>query len=244
MNTQIEEKRPAPPRAKAKPVAAFSCYDAGKPISSCEKLVVKNPFTSRSAGAGRLAGATDVEMAVAAGLASRDRFTRFQRSQVPERARQSLEQRREELAMLITSESGLCLRETRYEVGRAVEVLRYAAIEALRDDGEIFSCDISPQGKARKIFTLREPLSLALAITPFNHPLNQVVHKLAPAVAVGAPLILKPSSKTPLAAIRFTELLYEAGLPGSLLSVLLGPNEDLAEQLVKAPRVELVTFTG
>jgi aldehyde dehydrogenase (NAD+) len=125
-----------------------------------------------------------------------------------------------------------------------VEVLRSAAIEALRDDGEIFSCDTSPQGKARKIFTLREPLSLALAITPFNHPLNQVVHKVAPAIAVGTPLILKPSSKTPLAAIRFAELLYEAGLPGSLLSVLLGTNEDLAEQLVKDPRVEIVTFTG
>jgi aldehyde dehydrogenase (NAD+) len=244
MNTQIEEKRSAPVRAKAKPVDAFSCYVAGKPISSREKLVVKNPYTCRPAGEVRLAGAREVEMAIAAALDYRDQLTRYQRSQILERARQSLEQRREEMAMLITSESGLCLRETRYEVGRALEVLRSAAIEALRDDGEIFSCDTSPQGKARKIFTLREPLSLALAITPFNHPLNQVVHKVAPAIAVGAPLILKPSSKTPLAAIRFAELLYEAGLPGSLLSVLLGPNEDLAEQLVKDPRVELVTFTG
>jgi len=114
----------------------------------------------------------------------------------------------------------------------------------LRDDGQVFSGDVSPQGKARKIFTLREPVSLVLAITPFNHPLNQVVHKVAPAVAVGAPLILKPSSKTPLSAIRFVELLYEAGLPVALLSILLGPNETVTTTLVEDPRVELISFTG
>jgi len=123
-------------------------------------------------------------------------------------------------------------------------LLRFAAMEALRDDGEVFSCDISPQGKARKIFTLREPVSLVVAITPFNHPLNQVAHKLAPAIAAGAPVILKPSEKTPLTALRFAELLYEAGLPGPMLSVLLGPTDEVAVPLVKDPRVELVTFTG
>jgi len=114
----------------------------------------------------------------------------------------------------------------------------------LRDDGQIFSGDVSPQGKARKIFTLREPLALMAAITPFNHPLNQVVHKVAPAVAVGAPVILKPATVAPLTAIRFVELMYEAGLPPHMLSVLLGPNEEVAEFLVRDPRVELITFTG
>src|SRR5690606_14711058 len=121
------------------------------------------------------------------------------------------------------AESGLCIREARYETGRALDVLNFAAREALRDDGQTFSCDISAHGKARKIFTLREPLDLAVAITPFKHPLNQVVHQLAPAIAAGTPVILKPSETTPLTAIRFTELLYEAGLPGYMLSVLLGP---------------------
>ena len=95
-------------------------------------------------------------------------------------------------------------------------------MEALRDDGQTFSCDIAPGGKARKIFTLREPLALVAAITPFNHPLNQVAHKIAPAIAAGAPMILKPSEKTPLTAVRLVELLYEAGLPGRMLSCIHG----------------------
>src|SRR5262249_51240987 len=131
-----------------------------------------------------------------------------------------------------------------YETGRSHDVLMFAAIESLKDDGQTFSCDISPHGKARKIFTLREPLSLALCITPFNHPLNQVVHKVAPAVAVGTPVILKPSEKTPLTAIKFTELLYEAGLPHYMLSTLLGPVNEVVELLVKEPRIDLVSFTG
>ncbi|HMH35154.1 MAG TPA: aldehyde dehydrogenase family protein, partial [Puia sp.] len=99
-------------------------------------------------------------------------------------------------------------------------------------------------GKSRKIFTLREPLSLAVCITPFNHPLNQVVHKVAPAIAAGTPVILKPSEKTPLTAIKFTELLYEAGLPAHMLSTLLGPTQEIAAFLVKDPRVDIVSFTG
>ncbi len=244
METQIQEKKPRSQKARAKSNKDFSCYVAGKPVSSGERLIVNNPYTNQPAGAVGLAWLREAEMAIVAALEYRDKPTRFERSQVLERTRQLLEKRREEFALLITSESGLCLRDTRYEVGRALEVLRWPAMEALLDDGQVFSGDISPQGKPRKIFTLREPVSLVLAITPFNHPLNQVVHKVAPAVAVGAPLILKPSSKTPLTAIRFTELLYEAGLPGGLLSVLLGPNETLTTALVEDPRVELISFTG
>ncbi|GIT06205.1 MAG: hypothetical protein CM1200mP29_16160 [Verrucomicrobiota bacterium] len=91
-----------------------------------------------------------------------------------------------------------------------------------RDDENIFSCDAAKNGQARKIFTMREPLRLVAAITPFNHPLNQVAHKLAPAIAAGVPVLLKPSSKTPLTAIRLTELLYEAGLPSAMLSTFVG----------------------
>src|SRR5690606_33100565 len=106
------------------------------------------------------------------------------------------------------------------------------------------SCDISPTGKARKIFTLREPLSLVAAITPFNHPLNQVAHKLAPAVAAGAPVLLKPSEKTPLSAVRLVELLYEAGLPGWMLSCVHGSLDGVTRPMIRDERVDLVTFTG
>ena len=177
-------------------------------------------------------------------LASPELLTRYQRSQILSRARDLLDKRRAEFAHLITIESGLCLRESRYEVGRACDVFSFAASEALRDDGQTFSCDITPTGKPRKIFTLREPISLVGAITPFNHPLNQVAHKLAPAIAAGVPVILKPSEKTPLTAVRLTELLFEAGLPGSLLSCVHGAVDEVARPLIRDPRVELISFTG
>lgn len=223
---------------------SLPCYVAGTPVRGSAVLSIRNPFHGNVVGGVRLAGRDDAEAAIRAGLGAPKDFSRFKRSQVLEKARTALEGRREEFADLITSESGLCLRESRYEVGRALDVLHFAAIEALRDDGQIFSCDISAQGKARKIFTTREPLTLALAITPFNHPLNQVAHKVCPAVAAGTPLILKPSEKTPLTAIRFVELLYECGLPPAMLSVLLGPTEQIAAPLVQDERIELVAFTG
>jgi len=211
----------------------LSCYVAGKPIASNQPLRVNDPYSGKAVGSVALAGREQTDAAIVSALNWREPLTRFQRSRILEKARQLLETRNEEFARLITAESGLCLRETRYEVGRALDVLRFAAMETVRDDGQIFSCDVSPQGKARKIFTLREPLNCSVCITPFNHPLNQVAHKLAPAIAAGTPVILKPSEKTPLTAIKFAELLYEAGLPGPMLSVLLGPAAEVAEPLVQ-----------
>ncbi|MCC6232674.1 MAG: phosphonoacetaldehyde dehydrogenase [Verrucomicrobiales bacterium] len=222
----------------------FASYLAGTKIQSTRTQEVRCPFDQRLAGTVGLANRDHVAAAIEAALHPGPALTRYQRHEVLEKTRVLLESRREEVARLITSESGLCLRETRYEVGRASDVLRFAAIEALRDDGQIFSCDVSPQGKARRIFTLREPLPVVAAITPFNHPLNQVAHKVAPAIAAGAAVILKPASKVPLSAVRFCELLYEAGLPGWMLSVLVGPASEIADPLVRDPRIPLVTFTG
>jgi putative phosphonoacetaldehyde dehydrogenase len=216
----------------------------GKPVAGNGDLVVRNPYHGAEAGTVRLASRKDAEAAVLAAREFRNTPTRYDRFQILEKTRSALEARREEFALGITSEAGLALREARYEVGRTLDVLRFAAVEALRDDGQIFSADVSPQGKARKIFTTREPLLCAVAITPFNHPLNQVAHKVAPAIAAGTPLILKPSEKTPLTALRFADLLYGAGLPGPMLSVLLGPTSDVAEALVRHPDVDLVAFTG
>jgi phosphonoacetaldehyde dehydrogenase len=223
----------------------FSSLIAGKPAAGAGGFViVRSPHSGAEAGRVAAASRPDVEAAVAAARAFRDTPNRHERSKILDLTRATLEAQREEFARLITSESGLALRETRYEVGRAIEVLRWAAMEALRDDGQIFSADISSQGKARKIFTTREPLRCAVAITPFNHPLNQVAHKVAPAIAAGTPLVLKPSEKTPLTAFRFAELLYAAGLPGPMLSVLVGPTNAVAEPLVCHPEVDLVAFTG
>ena len=217
---------------------------AGKAAGGGSFIVARSPYNGAEAGRVAAASRQDVEAAVAAARAFRDTPSRYERSRILDSTRAALESEREDFARLITSESGLALRETRYEVGRTLEVLRCAAMEALRDDGQIFSTDVSPQGKARKIFTTREPLRCAAAITPFNHPLNQVAHKVAPAIAAGTPLVLKPSEKTPLTAFKFAQLLYAAGLPGPMLSVLVGPTSEVAEPLVRHPAVDLVAFTG
>ena len=221
-----------------------SCYVAGKKIESEKTLEVRSPYDKRLVGTVALANASHAEQAIEAALKGGQKLTRYDRFSILDKARQLLIERRDEFAKIISAESGLAIREAIYETGRAHDVLMFAAMESLKDDGQIFSCDISPQGKARKIFTTRDPLSLALCITPFNHPLNQVAHKIAPAIAVGTPVILKPSEKTPLTAIKFTELLYDAGLPHYMLSLLLGPTNEIAEPLVKDPRVEIVSFTG
>jgi len=207
-------------------------------------LVIRSPYDSRIVGKVPLANHAHTHDAIQAALKGGKKLSRYDRYSILEKTRQLLIERKEEFARTISAESGLAISEARYETGRAHDVLLFAAIECLKDDGQVFSCDISPSGKARKIFTLREPLKLAVAITPFNHPLNQVAHKIIPAIAAGTPVILKPSEKTPLTAIKFTELLYEAGLPHYMLSVLLGPTRDVAEVLVKDERVDLVSFTG
>ena len=217
---------------------------SGKPVAGKNVLEVRNPYDGSRVGTVRLATGVDLETAVKNAREFTATPTRFERAEILEKTRTALTARREQMARLMTRESGLCLRETRYEIGRTLDVLRFAAMEALRDDGQIFSADISPQGKARKIFTTREPLRCAAAITPFNHPLNQVAHKVAPAIAAGTPMILKPSEKTPLAALKLAELLYAAGLPPAMLSVLLGPTREIAEAIVKHPGVEVLAFTG
>ena len=225
-------------------ILKLSSLIAGEPVLSGKQLAVTSPYDGRLVGTVEMAGLSDTQAAIDTALKGGKVLTRYERYSVLDKARTLLLERKEAFAQLITAESGLCITEARYEIGRAHDVLLFASMECLKDDGQVFSCDISPNGKQRKIFTLREPLRLAVAITPFNHPLNQVAHKIAPALAAGTPVILKPSEKTPLTAIRFVELLYEAGLPTYMLSVLLGDTKNVAEALVQAPDVDLVSFTG
>lgn len=220
------------------------CYINGDPVTSDTSLDVTYPYTGEVVGTVPMLDRRHIEQTIGSAIASPPKLTRYDRYEILNKARDLVGEHADELANLIRMEAGLCMRETRYEVGRARDVLQFAAMEALRDDGQTFSCDVSPQGKARKIFTLREPLQLAVAITPFNHPLNQVAHKVAPAIAAGTPMVLKPSEKTPLTAIRFAQLLYEAGLPGSMLNVVMGPIDEFVQPLYQDDRAELVSFTG
>ena len=219
-------------------------YICGEAITTDRKFDVYYPYDNSLSGTVSVIDRSQLEDAITGALGGSEPLSRYERSEILNKVKDLLTDQAEQFAHLIRLESGLCMRETRYEVGRTQDVLQFAAIEALRDDGQIFSCDISPQGKSRKIFTQRDPLKLAAAITPFNHPLNQVAHKVAPAIAAGTPIMVKPSIKTPLTAIRFAELFYEAGLPGWMLSVFAGEIDEVVEPMIRDERVQLVTFTG
>lgn len=220
-------------------------YIAGQAVETGAILEVRYPYDGSLTGTTAMVGREHLDAAIRAALEPANKpLARHERSTILREAAGLLASRREEFARLITRETGLCMKESRYETGRTSDVLEFAAMEALRDDGQIYSCDISPMGKSRRIFTTRYPISLAAAITPFNHPLNQVAHKLAPAIASGAPVILKPSERTPLTALKFAALLYESGLPGWMLSMFTGTVEDVINPMIEDPRTEAVTFTG
>jgi aldehyde dehydrogenase (NAD+) len=218
---------------------------AGERLDSGRRFEVRYPYTNEVIATVAMAGVADVQRALQAAQSFRPRLTRYERYRILTRAGEIIAARREEIARLITLESGLCLRDSLYEVGRASDVLLFAAHQALADDGEVFSCDLTPHGKSRKVYTLREPLlGVITAITPFNHPLNQVIHKVAPALATNNRIVVKPSEKTPLAALLLADVLYEAGLPPPMLSVIAGDPREIAAEMLTSPAVDLVTFTG
>jgi putative phosphonoacetaldehyde dehydrogenase len=154
-------------------------------------------------------------------------------------------ERVDEIARLITAESGLSINDAVYEAGRVSDVLLFGAQEVLKDDGQIFSCDLTHHGKQRRVYTQRSPLlGVITAITPFNHPMNQVAHKVIPSVATNNRMVLKPSEKVPFSAIYLTQLLYEAGLPEPMLQVITGDPREIADEMLTHPHVDLITFTG
>jgi putative phosphonoacetaldehyde dehydrogenase len=204
-----------------------------------------NPYTGERVGRAAKASRAQVEQALAYAQAYRSDLSRHERASILRGAAGLLAARADEAAQLITAESGLSLQDSRYEVGRVLDVLAFGAIEALRDDGQVFACDLTAQGKRRKVVTMREPLlGVICAITPFNHPMNQVAHKVVPAIASNNRLVLKPSEKVPLSALWFADLLMEAGLPSPMLQVLTGDPAEIGEALLTDARVELITFTG
>jgi putative phosphonoacetaldehyde dehydrogenase len=207
-------------------------------------LPVHSPYSGELVGEAPVADAAAVRSMLDAGAAHREQLSRHERSQILFAVADTLAARRDELAALITAESGLCLKDTRHEVGRSVDVFRFAAIEALRDDGESFAGDISAHGRDRRAHTLRVPVRLVAAITPFNHPLNQVAHKLAPAIAAGAPIVLKPSEKTPLSALALIGAIREAGLPAAAAQIVCGSPPEILDAFLAHEAVEVISFTG
>src|SRR5687768_8409584 len=218
---------------------------AGEKVHRDRVIEVRFPYTGEVVATVPKATLEDVKRAFRIAREYKPKLTRYERYKILMRAGEIIAGRRDEIARLITLEAGLCLKDSTYEVGRASDVLLFAANQALVDDGQVFSCDLTHHGKSRKVYTLREPLLGAIsAITPFNHPLNQVIHKVAPAVATNSRMVLKPTEKTPLAALTLADVLYEAGLPPQMLSVLTGDPKEIADEMITNPDADLVTFTG
>jgi putative phosphonoacetaldehyde dehydrogenase len=229
----------------ATPVRHEAMRIAGKRIDLAERIEVFNPYDNQVVGTVPAARPEHVRDAFAKAKAFKPKLTRYERQQVLLRTADMLRERKEEFARLITAESGLCWKDSLYEAGRAYDVYSFAGQLAIKDDGEVYSCDISPQGKARKIFTTRQPLGGVIsAITPFNHPLNMVSHKIAPAIATNNRVVLKPTELTPLTALALADVLYEAGLPPEMLSVVTGNPSTMGDAMITDPDCGLITFTG
>jgi len=208
-------------------------------------IEVRSPYDGEVVGTVPKATVAEVRKAIARAHAFRSRLTRYERASLLQRAAALLRERTVQASDLITRESGLSKKDSMYEVGRVCDVLTFSAMEALKDDGQSFACDLTPHGKNRRVFTRREPLlGVISAITPFNHPMNQVAHKVAPSVATNNRMVLKPSEKTPLSALYFAQLLYEAGLPPEMLQVVTGDPKEIADELITHEQVDVVTFTG
>ena len=208
------------------------------------RIEVRYPYSNGVIGTVPRASRTQVAQAFEIAAAYQPKLSRYERQRILLRTGEILVSRREEIAELITLESGLCRKDSLYEVGRAFDVFSLAGQLCILDDGEIFSCDLTPHGKQRKIFTQREPLTAISAITPFNHPLNMVAHKVAPAVATNNCMVCKPTELTPLTPLLLADVLYEAGLPPEMFSVVTGLPEDVGDEMIRNEHIELITFTG
>ncbi|MGE0422699.1 MAG: phosphonoacetaldehyde dehydrogenase [Reyranellaceae bacterium] len=217
---------------------------AGKRVDGEATLEVFNPWDNSVVGTVPRADPAQVAEAFQIACDYKPKLSRYDRQKILMKTAELLVARKDEIARLITSESGLCLKDSLYEVGRAFDVFSLAGQLCIIDDSQTFSCDLTPHGKQRKIFTMREPLNAISAITPFNHPLNMVAHKLAPAIATNNCVVLKPTEQTPLTALMLADTLYEAGLPPEMLSVVTGGPADIGDAMITDPRIDLITFTG
>ena len=217
----------------------------GEKVYSDRVIEVRYPYTGEVIATVPKASVEDVRRALRIAYQYKPKLTRHERYKILMKAGEIIASRLHEMARVITLESGLCIKDTLYEVGRASDVLLFSAQQALIDDGQSFSCDLTHHGKQRRVHTLREPMmGVISAITPFNHPLNQVIHKVAPSVATNNRMVLKPTEKTPLAALLLADVLYEAGLPPEMLSVITGDPKEIADEMLTNEMIDVVTFTG
>jgi acyl-CoA reductase-like NAD-dependent aldehyde dehydrogenase len=220
-------------------------FVGGEWIETGAWLDVRSPYSGDVVGRVAKAGADETRKAVdAAERAMQEPLPAHKRAEILVRVAGSLGRRHEEAARLISDEAGKPLKAARVEAARAMSTYTFAAVEARKLAGEMVPMDAAQAGDGKLAFTLRRPVGVVGAISPFNFPLNLVAHKIAPALAAGCAVVLKPASQTPMSALLLAELEEEAGLPAGWLNVLVGPASEIGDVLVEDERVKLITFTG
>lgn len=226
-----------------KPTGYFA---AGKFRDKGAELIVQNPYNGESVGKVRLAGPEVLDGCIRAGMDAMEVMATtplFRRSQWLETIAKEMHDRREYLARVLSQESGKPLKLALGETDRAIQTFRVASQEVLRQPGEYLPIDWTPAGEGKEAWIRYFPAGIVAGISPFNFPLNLSAHKIAPALAAGCPIILKPSSSTPLSALAMAEAIQAAGLPAGSVSILPMTRET-GDLLVTDPRFAILSFTG
>ncbi len=217
----------------------------GEWIDTGEWQDVASPYSGETVARVGRAGAEHARKALdAAERAMSSPLPAHERAAILDRVGALLKERHDEVAETISAEAGKPMKAARVEAERAISTYTMAAVEARRLAGDVVPMDSSPAGVGKVAYTMRVPIGIVGAITPFNFPLNLVAHKIAPALAAGCAVVLKPAGQTPLSALLLGELETEAGLPPGWLNVLVGPSAEIGDVIVEDERVKLITFTG
>jgi acyl-CoA reductase-like NAD-dependent aldehyde dehydrogenase len=220
-------------------------FVGGEWLETGEWIDVRSPYSGDVVGRVAKAGADETRRAIdAAERALESPLPAHKRAEILVRVAGYLGRRHDEVARTISEEAGKPLKAARVEAQRAMSTYTFAAVAARTLAGEMVPMEGSQAGEGKLAFTLRVPVGVVGAISPFNFPLNLVAHKIAPALAAGCPVVLKPASQTPLSALLLAELEEEAGLPPGWLNVVVGPASEIGDVLVEDERVRLITFTG
>jgi acyl-CoA reductase-like NAD-dependent aldehyde dehydrogenase len=226
-------------------VAERKLLVAGEWIETGEWIEVRSPYSGDVVGRIPKASAAETRKAIdAAEAAMQEPLPAHKRAEILVRVAGALGRRHDEVARQISDEAGKPMKAARVEAARAMSTYTFAAVEARKLTGEMIPMDAAQAGEGKLGFTLRRPIGVVGAISPFNFPLNLVAHKLAPALAAGCAVVLKPASATPLSALLLAELEDEAGLPPGWLNVVAGPSGEIGDVLVEDERVKAITFTG
>ncbi len=226
-------------------VAERKLFVAGDWVETGDWVEVRSPYSGEPVARVAKAGAAETTRAIdAAEQALLEPLPAHRRAEILVKVVAGIARRHDEIARQISDEAGKPLKAARVEASRAMSTYTFAAVEARKLAGEVVPMDAAQAGEGKLAFTLRRPIGIVGAISPFNFPLNLVAHKLAPALAAGCPVVLKPASQTPLSALMLAELEDEAGLPPGWLSVVIGPSAEIGNVLVEDERVKAITFTG